>query len=148
MDQFKIPVDVQVEDKIVGPLTLRHLIITGVGSGISYFLYILLQPKYIWTVWVPPIVLVIGLTLAIAFVKIHDMTFFQFILATIEFNFLPKKRMWQKGSGDVYESFVSPPKVKKQNTPNKQNKANEFSEKKINELTKILDETTASPEKK
>ena len=34
--QFKIPQDVQRADKIVGPLTLRELIIVGIGGGFTY----------------------------------------------------------------------------------------------------------------
>lgn len=30
--QYKIPQNVQIEDKIVGPLTLKQLIICGVGG--------------------------------------------------------------------------------------------------------------------
>ena len=39
IEPVKIPQNVYVEDRIIGPITLRHLIICGLGGGISYALY-------------------------------------------------------------------------------------------------------------
>ena len=38
--QYKVPQDVQREDTIIGPLTLKQLGILGVGGGIAYGIYI------------------------------------------------------------------------------------------------------------
>ncbi len=140
MEQFKIPVDVQVEDKIVGPLTFRQLVIVGIGGGIAYFFYIFLSTRYFWEVWVPPVFIVAALTLAFAFVKINDMTFFKFILATIGFNLIPRKRIWKKGDGDVLISVINPPKTQTKKDKNKENEDDVMDkQKKIEELTKLID---------
>ena len=44
--QFKVPQDVQRADRIVGPLTLRQLIICGIGFTISYGIYTVLGRDY------------------------------------------------------------------------------------------------------
>lgn len=148
MQQFKIPVDVQVEDKIVGPLTLRQLVIIGIGGGIAYAIYVLLQPKYIWTVWAPPVLFIVILTLAFAFVRIHDMSFFKAILAFIEFSLIPKNRVWKQGEGDIMISVINPPKLKEPTKKETKKSETDISkEKKIEELTKILNESTAQPNK-
>jgi len=145
MEQFKIPVDVQIEDKIVGPLTLRHLIIVSVGGGIAYMLYILLSPRYFWPIWLPPTLFMTGLTIAFAFIKIHDMTFFQFILATIQFNLVPRKRIWKKGDGDAYISVINPPKLKEKNKKTRKTEDKSLTkDKRIEEILKIVE----SPQEK
>ena len=105
--QFKIPQDVQREDKIVGPLTLRQLITVGVGGGIAYALYITLAQEYFVEIWLPPVILVSLLTAAFAFLKIHDMTFGKFILYLAEYTMKPRKRVWKQMSGDVFVSAMS-----------------------------------------
>ena len=39
IEAVKIPQNIYVEDRIIGPVTLKQLIITGLGMGISYVLY-------------------------------------------------------------------------------------------------------------
>ena len=91
--QFKVPQDVQRADTIVGPLTWKQLIILAAGGGIAYAIYITLAERYYMEVWLPPIVIVGGITLALAFIKIHGLTFERFLLCFIEYHFLPKKRI-------------------------------------------------------
>lgn len=99
--QFKVPQNVQREDTIIGPLTLRQLIICGIGGGIAYTIYISLAKEYFLEVWLPPVLFVSAFTVAFAFVKIHNLTFFRFLLFLILFTFLPKNRTWQKGADDI-----------------------------------------------
>ena len=83
--RFKVPQDVQRADRIVGPLTWKQLIILGVGGGICYGIYVSLAQKYFIEIWLPPLVIVGGITVALAFLKIHGLTFEHWILAFIEF---------------------------------------------------------------
>ena len=43
IDPVKIPQNVNIEDRIIGPVTLRHLILLMLGGGISYFLWTILK---------------------------------------------------------------------------------------------------------
>ena len=112
--QYKVPQDVQREDTIIGPLTLKQLGILGVGGGIAYAIYMLLAKSYAMVIWLPPVAIVTLITLAVAFLKIHSLDFITFLMAYIEFNFLPKKRIWIQGGGYPFISpFETPYKAKK-----------------------------------
>lgn len=105
--QFKVPQDVLRPDKIVSFLTLRQLIIVGIGAGMSYSLYMVLSKQYFVEIWLPPVVVVSVITLAFAFFKFHDITFERLILVFIEYKFRPHARTWQKMKGDAVLSVLT-----------------------------------------
>lgn len=105
--QFKVPQDVLRADKIVGFLTLRQLIIVGIGGGLAYSLYIILSKQYLVEIWLPPVVFIAIITLTFAFFRFHDIPFEKFILIFIEYKFKPRARIWQKMRGDAVLSVLS-----------------------------------------
>ena len=140
--QFKVPQDVQRADTIVGPLTLKQLIICGAGGMLAYSVYVSLYKYYIWVTWLPPVVLIALITLCFSFVKPLDLDFERWILLWIEFYALPKSRMWIQGSAEAQPPLISTTVKKEQTKIEKdaQQKAEtlEDKHKKIEELTKIL----------
>ncbi|MBN2096226.1 PrgI family protein [Candidatus Peregrinibacteria bacterium] len=93
--QYKIPQNVGIEDRIVGPLTLRQLIILAAGFGISYVLFAILSKLYELNVLEYIIILVPALfAAAFALIKINDIRLPKFILLFLEFAMKPKKRLW------------------------------------------------------
>lgn len=114
--QFKVPQNVQREDRIVGPLTLKQLIICGVGAITAYAIYVSLAKTYIWITWGPPIAIVTIITIAFAFIRPLDLSFGKWILRWAEFSLLPKKRHWIKASGEIEPTII--------NTKTKDNKKN------------------------
>ncbi len=138
--QFKIPQNVQMADKIVGPLTLKQLIIVSVGGGIDYFIYLSLAKVYVLTVWIAPVIIIGLLTAAIAFLKIHGMTFIEYTLYAFEFYFKPRHRVWTQGAGEVFTSITMPtPKTKDQLAQEKQEKKPKKDISQLHEITKVLD---------
>lgn len=138
--QFKIPQDVQRPDKIVGPLTLKQLIIVTIGGGISYVLYSILSKQYFLEVWLPPVLFILLFTAAIAFLKIHDIPFTKFVLLYIEYKMRPQQRTWQKMAGDVFISSLSA--TLKQTLGKRDRDKSELDRerfKKLDELTKLVD---------
>jgi hypothetical protein len=136
--QYKVPQDVQREDTIVGPLTFKQMIILAVGGGIAYALYIQLSVIYFVQIWLPPVLIVSAFTLALAFLKIHNLLFYEFLMHLIEFNLLAKKRFWIKGSANP---FV-PPYQKKENTKEDEEKnlyVKKDHSKDLTELGRVLD---------
>jgi len=108
MLQFKIPQNVQVEDKIVPFLTVRQLIICCVGGGIAYTFYITLSKSFYIEVWGPPTGISLLITAAIAFLKINDIPFTKWFLLLMEFLLVPRKRVWDKSANrDLLFGFVS-----------------------------------------
>ncbi len=95
MLQYKIPQNVGIEDKIVGPFSLRQLIILAVGGGISYVLFAIGSKLYELNVIEYIIIAFPALfALAAAMLKIHNVSFIKYLLLTLEFAIKPKKRYW------------------------------------------------------
>jgi len=139
--QFKVPQNVQREDKIVGPLTLRQLIICGVGGGIAYAIYVSLGKEYLWITWLPPVAIIGLITVLFAFVKPLDMDFSRFLAVYLEFVLLPQKRLWVQSSAEVITSMYNTGlKTKDKEEKKAEAKADAMSDKrkKLEELSKIL----------
>ncbi len=95
MLQYKIPQNIGIEDKIVGPFSLRQLIILAIGGGISYALFTVASRIYELNV-IEYFVIALPAVFALmaAMIKIHNVSFTKFVLLTLEFAIKPKKRMW------------------------------------------------------
>lgn len=141
--QYKVPQDVQREDTIIGPVTIRQLIILGIGGGITYAIYVSLAKTYFLEVWLFPVVLTGGLTLAVAFLKIHSLPFHEFLMNFIEYHILPRNRFWIQGTGTP---FIPPFEEKKEQKPVAQ-AAITKPQKSLSELTKVLDTHGGSAKK-
>ena len=140
--QFKVPQNVQMEDKIVGPLTLKQLIICAVGGGIAYFIYISTSKAYVISVWLPATTIPALITFAIAFVKIHDISFIKFFLLQIERLIRPGKVYFEKGEAENYRSVLTPQSDEDKKTDKKMKQKEDDAREKIknlNSITKILD---------
>ncbi len=139
--QFKVPQDVQREDTIIGPITLKQLAILGVGGGIAYIIYISLAANFFIEIWLPPIAIILILTLSFAFLKIHNLPFYEFLMHLIEYHVLPKKRTWIQGSGYPFVSSFQKEQMKKKETKTKktEEKEGKIDQKNLKELSEILD---------
>jgi hypothetical protein len=143
--QFKVPQNVQIEDKILPFMTLRQLIISGVGGGFTYIIYIALegQPS---AIWMPPVGIFGILTLAVAFLRIRDIPFIDFILLILERYLNETKRVWVKSAGDVFPKLVVTHKKKKTSKKNTEEKIEKkkASISDVTKLSKMLDEGVKS----
>lgn len=140
MLQFKVPQDVQREDRIVGPLTLKQLIICGAGGIVAYAIYIALAKTYIWITWLPPVAVVTVITLAFAFVRPLDLSFTKWILLWVEFSLVPRNRVWIKSSAEFSPSAAPPKKLNKTQSEIERKAENiNDKQKKFEELTKFLE---------
>ncbi len=93
--QFKVPQNIDLEDKIIGPLTMIQFLYVLIGGMLDYVLLQTVFPKNV------PLFLVLALpiavfTLSMAFLKINDLPFPKFIQGAILFLVLPKRRVWHK----------------------------------------------------
>ncbi|MCC6643261.1 PrgI family protein [Candidatus Peregrinibacteria bacterium] len=138
--QFKVPQDVQREDRIVGPLTLRQLIICGIGFSMAYAIYTFVGRDYEVITALIPVIIIAIITITFAFVKPLDLVFEKYILFLIESLVLPPKRFWLKGTGDPSRlSYIPAPSAKKKINPKEAELAGVKKKKSIEEITKILD---------
>lgn len=150
IDPIKIPQNVYIEDRIVGPLTLRQVIIVAIGCGFSYGVYSMLVKTYgsvpiplTAIVWIPGV-----LSFAFAFLKINDLTLFRLCLLSVERFGKAPVRTWAPRRGLVINvrTFNNPEDDKALSKA-----AQILQEKKpeqISELSSLLDRTVAPVPKK
>ena len=145
MRKYKIPQEVQREDRIFGPITMRRLIILCLGGGGTWLFYIKLASSGA-VVWFPPVFLFGSLTLSFAFVELFGMKFGKFLTRILEFFILPKKRIWDKRfSHNAIQKWQHSQdikwnkKQKKIETPESIFSQKEEQRKKIRELSPFLD---------
>lgn len=90
--RYKVPQNIDMEDRIVGPLTMMQFVTVMVGGMIVYVSYLLFTPTTFWFAAIP-----VGMvTLAFAFLKVNDQSFPKFTAAALLFLVRPKNRIWQK----------------------------------------------------
>lgn len=140
--QFKVPQDVQREDHIIGPLTLKQLIICGIGGSIAYAIYVSLGKDYTWITWLPPVAIIGIITIAFAFIRPLDMSFIQWILRWIEYSLIPRERFWIQTAGEVMPVLILASTQKTKVQTKAEAKAENIIDKhkKLEELSKMLDE--------
>jgi len=107
IEPVKIPQNVYVEDRIIGPVTLKQLAIVGIGTGISYALFSTasrggqISIPYGIILWTPAMI-----AAAFAFLRINDLSLFNIILLMIEHANKPNQRYWSSHPG-ISINFVS-----------------------------------------
>lgn len=93
--RFKVPQNIDMPDRIVGPLTMIQFIYAVIGGGFCYVIYQSIPAPASYVLILPILLFVICLD----FVKINERPFLNFFLSAIEFLNSPKKRIWQQGDG-------------------------------------------------
>jgi len=126
--KYQVPQFIEVEDKIVGPLTIRQAIYLVGGAGMCFIFYTYL-PIYISILF---IAIVIGLSLALAFYKINNKPFIDFLESA--FTFYTKKNLyiWKKDEKTPVESEKKSPDARQVYVPR-------LSDSKLKELSWTLD---------
>lgn len=135
--QFKVPQDVQIADKIVGPLTLRQLIIVFAGGGLDYMLYMSLARTWEWGIWAPPVFIIAVITISFAFIKVNNVEFYVYLLLLFEYYTVPRKRFFNRRDSLTQYSVFNQTQVKKTEDINKK-KDNEAKINDINEALKYI----------
>ncbi len=94
--QYKIPVQIENEDKIFLNLSLRQIGIMMVGGGFGYSIFKSLEPNVGASVALFPAIIVVGISVVVALFRHSEMTFVPFILNLIRLNLNSGNRMWSK----------------------------------------------------
>ena len=98
--QYKVPQNIDLEDKIVGPFTMKQFVYLLVAGAIIYGWWNFLNQRY--EDFMPVFIIVaapVGLLgVALALVKINDRPFEVFLLNILKFVFMPKRRVWKEGT--------------------------------------------------
>ena len=90
--QYQVPQFIDVEDKIIGPLTLRQFFIVSCGAALVFFFSFVLKLAYTIVLGIP----IISFALALAFVKKDGMPLWRYLIAMVSFARKPQEYYWQK----------------------------------------------------
>lgn len=93
--QFKVPQNIDMADRVVGPLTLIQFLYLLIGGIIDYVLFSIISPINVGLFFA--LAIPIGLfSFALAFLKLQDQPFGKFVISFILFLIKPKTRVWTK----------------------------------------------------
>lgn len=117
IDPVKIPQNVYIEDRIVGPLTLRQIIIVAIGCGFSYAVWASISKAYGSLGIIPSVILFLPgvLSFLFAFVTVNDVGLFRLLLLAIERMSKPSRRTWSPREGITINIQTSNSKIEEDN---------------------------------
>lgn len=95
--RFKVPQNIDMPDRIVGPLTLTQFVYGVVGMGIAYIIYQRVAAPFGGIIAVPIAVF----TAACTFVKIQEQPFLKFFGHFLFFVSAPQRRVWNQTNNSV-----------------------------------------------
>jgi hypothetical protein len=90
--QFQVPQFIEVEDKIIGPLTLKQFIYLAAAGGFSFILFFALQ-TWLWLIATTILAIVAA---SFAFLKYNGRPLAYTLLAAIKYAWQPKFYLWRR----------------------------------------------------
>ncbi|KKU75557.1 MAG: hypothetical protein UY02_C0048G0007 [Candidatus Giovannonibacteria bacterium GW2011_GWB1_47_6b] len=130
--QYQVPQFIDMESRIIGPLTLKQFLYLAMAGAILFVLWFLLIPA----IWVFIAVPVAAIAATFAFLKINDRPFVYFFLSLLKYFGKPK----------LYIFSPMPPETKQEIAPKKEETTappeiteNKLTPLKLKELATILD---------
>ena len=90
--RFQVPQFIEIEDKVVGPLSFRQFIYLVGGGGLSFIIYSFLP----LIVAIPLIAVVITFSLGLAFYKFNNKPFSYLVESSIKYFMASKLYIWKK----------------------------------------------------
>ncbi len=103
--RYQVPQFIEIEDKVVGPFTIKQFIYLVGGAGLSFVLYSIL-PIYIALLLIVP---VIALSLALAFYKINNKPFVDFLESAFMYYTKDNLYIWKKEDKQIVENTQTQP---------------------------------------
>lgn len=91
--QYSVPQFIDVQDKIIGPLTVTQFLYILGGVGTLFIFWIIAPSIQIFLI---PAVPTIGLFAALAFAKFNGRQFSAFLWSAIQYVIRPKIRWWRR----------------------------------------------------
>ena len=92
MAEYQVPQFIEVEDKIIGPLTLKQFIYLAGGAGLCIIFYFYLP------IFISPFLIIPagGLALALAFYKVNGKPFVELLESAVSFYLGKKLFLWKR----------------------------------------------------
>ncbi len=109
--QYQVPQFIDIEDRIIGPLTLKQFIYLALAAALLFVFWFLFK-FYIWIIVALPVT---AAAMAFAFLKINDRPFIHFFLAAIFYFIKPKLYIF--GEAKEMKKALPEPKPASVETP-------------------------------
>ncbi len=90
--RFQVPQFIEVEDKLFGPFTFKQFVYMAGGAGLTVALFSLLPKFFAFLLSVP----IVGLALALTFVKINNRPFIFMLESLFQFYLGERLYIWKK----------------------------------------------------
>ncbi|HOX41416.1 MAG TPA: PrgI family protein [bacterium] len=129
--RFKVPQNIDMQDRILGPLTMVQFIYAVIGFGICYSIFMSIPTPFSYAL-IAPIALFI---FCLDFVKVNERPFLDFFVAALEYLGAPKKRLWLQGSDTDFQIEL----YHQQKNNNQKVKLKEVSTEEIADLARGID---------
>ena len=91
--QFNVPQFLDIEDKVIGPLTLKQFGYLAGAGGVIFMIYTVVPNFALFILLSIPVFL---LGVALAFVKINGRPFINLVVSFVTYMFKPKLYIWRK----------------------------------------------------
>ncbi len=115
MAQYKVPQNVESEDRLLGPLTMKQFIYAVIGLAWGGLWYAILRAGGVPGITIGVLITlpVSGFMFLLAFGRREEQSFENYLIAVIRFNVVPRKRIWMKDTAVEHAIVESapPPKV-------------------------------------
>lgn len=130
MQQFQVPQYINIEDRIIGPLTLKQFLYLVGGAAVLVIAWFLLHPFLFVLIAIPAALL----STALAFLKINGRPFSVILINGINFYLKPRLYIWKRAPPKK-----RPPATKPGEPTETQLKTPSLTESKISDLSWSLD---------
>jgi hypothetical protein len=127
MGQYKVPQDVEAEDKLIGPLSLRQFIYVIIGVVWAGLMFFILRPSgnsssavVNYVIMAVVIIPITGFFLLLGFGRRQEQSFEKYFVALVRFYFVPRVRIWDKDLSTtelIKEEIKAPEVITEKNVP-------------------------------
>lgn len=128
--RFQVPQFIEIEDKLIGNLTLKQFIYLAGGAGMAFVLYKILPFIFGFVA----VICVVALSLALAFYKFNNKPFEDLLESAVKFYLNKKLYVWKKT-----EKYESPQEYNDKQTEDDNFYIPKLSDSKLKELSWSLD---------
>ncbi|MCI0619429.1 PrgI family protein [Candidatus Wolfebacteria bacterium] len=90
--RFQVPQFIEVEDKVIGPLTFKQFVYLAGGAGLAFLLYTFLPVL----IALPLMAVAAGLAIALAFYKYNNKPFIDVLAAFFQYFTTSRLYIWKK----------------------------------------------------
>ena len=113
MAQYKVPQDVEADDKLLGPFSFRQFVYLMIAAGLCFVAFLLFQIFPLLVIIPIPFIFFLGI-LALPLKKDQPME--TYLSAVVDFYLKPQKRIWMPGQSDTSITITAPKNVEENRT--------------------------------